>query len=116
MTNSVAVKFDLYSNAGEGPDSTGIYTNGAAPMEPATDLSSSGIDLHGGDTFRAQLTYDGTTLTVMITDTVTNATATQSYTVNIPAIAGSSTAYIGFTGGTGGIAAIQKILSRTYTP
>ena len=27
----VTVKFDLYNNAGEGPDSTGLYTNGAQP-------------------------------------------------------------------------------------
>jgi len=30
------------------------------------------------------LTYTGTTLTVVIADTVTNVTATQAYTVNIP--------------------------------
>ena len=49
-----------------------------------------------------QLTYNGATLTVVITDTVTNATATQTYTVNIPAIVGGETAYVGFTGGSGG--------------
>src|SRR5262249_31004463 len=31
IVNSVAIKFDLYSNQGEGVDSTGLYTNGAAP-------------------------------------------------------------------------------------
>src|SRR6202035_4751731 len=30
-TKSVAVKFDLYSNNGEGPSSTGLYLNGASP-------------------------------------------------------------------------------------
>ena len=35
IPNSVAVKFDLYSNAGEGADSTGIYVNGASPTVPA---------------------------------------------------------------------------------
>ena len=29
MTNSVAVKFDIYDNAGEGTNSTGLYLNGA---------------------------------------------------------------------------------------
>ena len=33
-TPSVAIKFDLYDNAGEGTDSTGIYTNGAGPLRP----------------------------------------------------------------------------------
>jgi len=31
----VAVKFDLFDNAGEGVNSTGFYTNGAAPTVPA---------------------------------------------------------------------------------
>ena len=29
IPNSVAIKFDLYNNAGEGPNSTGLYINGA---------------------------------------------------------------------------------------
>ena len=80
MPESVAVKFDLFSNAGEGPDSTGLYTNGATPTAPAIDLSSTGVNLHSGDTFNAQLAYNGTVLTVVITDKVTNASATQVYT------------------------------------
>ena len=31
IANSVAVKFDLYDNGGEGPNSTGLYTGGALP-------------------------------------------------------------------------------------
>jgi spermidine/putrescine transport system ATP-binding protein len=34
----VAVKFDLVNNAGEGSDSVGVYTNGAAPTVPADRL------------------------------------------------------------------------------
>ena len=62
------------------------------------------------------MTYDGTTLKVTITDTVTQATASQSYAVNIPSLVGGNTAYVGFTGGTGGLTAVQKILNWTYTP
>jgi len=114
IPRSVAVKFDLYNNKGEGPDSTGLYTNGASPTIPAIDLSSTGINLHSGDIFNAQLTYNGTTLAVVITDTVTNATATQTYTVNIPSIVGGPTAYVGFTGGTGGLTAVQQIFNWSY--
>ena len=109
IPNSVAVKFDLYSNSTEGPDSTGLYTNGATPTIPSINLSSTGINLHSGDLFNAQLTYNGTTLTVVITDTVTNASATQTYTVNIPAVVGGPTAYGGFTGSSGFDTAIQEI-------
>ncbi len=114
MGSSVAVKFDLYNNNGEGTDSTGIYLNGASPDVPATDLSSTGINLHSGDVFKVHMTYDGTTLSVTETDQTTNATATQNYTVNIPSTVGGNTAYVGFTAGTGGLTATQDILAWSY--
>jgi hypothetical protein len=58
--------------------------------------------------------YDGTTLTLTITDLVTTATYTTSTVINIPATVGGNTAYVGFTGGTGGYTATQKILTWTY--
>jgi hypothetical protein len=117
IPNSVAVKFDLSDNAGEGNDSTGLYTNGAAPTSAGSiNLSNTGIDLHSGHVFNVAMSYDGTTLSVTITDTVTNATATQSYAVNIASIVGSSNAYVGFTAGTGGLFSNQKIQSWNFTP
>jgi hypothetical protein len=112
--SSVAVKFDLYSNAGEGPDSTGFYTGGATPTVPALDMTSSGVNLHSGDILHAHLTYNGTTLTLTLTDTVTSASFTTSKAINIPATVGGNTAYVGFTAGTGGESAIQEILNWTY--
>jgi hypothetical protein len=53
MPNSVAVKFDLYNNSGEGSDSTGLYIDGASPILPATDLTSTGINFHSGDIFNS---------------------------------------------------------------
>ncbi len=114
IVQSAAVKFDLYSHAGEGANSTGLYTDGATPTVPAIDLSSTGINLHSGDLFNVQLTYDGTTLNVLITDTVTNASASQSYTVNIPSLVGGPMGYVGFSAGSGGITAIQEILNWSY--
>jgi Cu/Ag efflux protein CusF len=114
--NSVAVKFDLYNNAGEGNDSTGMYTDGATPTVPAVDMTSSGVNLHSGDVMNVTMTYNGTTLAWTITDATTGATFSTSATVNIPSLVGGSTAFVGFTGGTGGATAIQEILSWTYTP
>jgi hypothetical protein len=113
--NSVAVKFDLYNNNGEGPDSTGLYLNGASPTTPAVDMTGSGIDLHSGDTFRVHMTYDGTTLTMAITDASTSATFTKAWAVNIPSTVGANTAFAGFTGGTGGYTSNQNILSWTMS-
>ena len=99
---SVAIKFDLYDNNGEGNDSTGLFLDGAEPFDIGSiDLSSTGIDLHSGDLFQTTMNYDGTTLTVTILDTQTQATATQSYQVDIPATVGGPAAYVGFTAGTG---------------
>jgi Legume lectin domain/Chitobiase/beta-hexosaminidase C-terminal domain len=113
---SIAVKFDLYNDTTGGPgDSTGFYTNGASPATPFVDMTNSGINLHSGDIIHAHITYDGTTLTLIITDTVTNATFTTSTAINIPTTVGANTAYVGFTGGTGALTAIQNILNWTYT-
>ena len=116
IPNSLAVKFDLYSNNGEGPDSTGVYVNGAWPMMPAIDLSSTGINLHSGDYFNAHITYNGTNLSVTITDAVTLASWSQSFPINLPAMVGGNAAYVGFTGGTGGQSSSQKLTSWTYAP
>ena len=115
IAKSVAIKFDLYNNSGEGTDSTGIYTNGATPTVPAVDLTSSGIVLSSGDTISAQLVYNGTTLTLNLTDTVTNDTFSYAFTLNIPSTVGANTAYVGFTAGTGGETAIQNIKNWTLT-
>jgi hypothetical protein len=114
ITQSVAVKFDLFSNVGEGANTTGFYTNGAAPTVPALDLTPSGVNLHSGHSMHAHLSYDGTTLTLTLTDTVTNATFTASQAINIPGTIGTNTAFVGFTAGTGGAVATQDVLSWTY--
>jgi hypothetical protein len=113
----MAIKFDLYDNAGEGSDSTGIYTNGDSPTVPAIDLSSTGINLHSNDPIHAHMVYDGSTITMTLTDTVTDATWSHYfYGVNLPSLVGGSTAYIGFTGGTGGLSATEDINGWTYLP
>jgi hypothetical protein len=116
IPNSVAVKFDLYNNDGEGTDSTGLYTNGAAPTMPAVNMTGSGVNLHSGDPFHVHITYNGTTLVMTITDTTTNATFSTSWTVGIPTIVGDVVAYVGFTAGTGGDTAVQNIQAWTFGP
>jgi len=116
IANSVAIKFDLSSNAGEGSNSTGIYANGASPTIPAVTLGG-GVNLHSGDIFQVHVSYDGTTLTMTITDTANTAqTFTTSWPINIPGTVGGNTAYVGFTGGTGGCVSNQDILTWSYSP
>ena len=114
IPTSVAIKFDLYDNFGEGVDSVGLYTNGASPTVPAIDLTPSGVNLHSGDPFRVHVTYDGHTLVMRITDKVTQATFLTSWRINIPATLNSNTGYVGFTGATGAATSIQDVLTLIY--
>jgi len=115
IAKSLAIKFDLHNNAGEGPDSTGLFTDGASPTIPAVNLSATGINLHSGDTMEVNLAYNGTTLSMTIVDVVTGASYFTSWTVDIASLVGGNSAYVGFTGGTGGNTSSQKILTWTYS-
>jgi fibronectin type 3 domain-containing protein len=114
--NSVAIKFDVYSNAGEGTNSTGLYTGGASPTVPnSVNLDGTGFNMRSYENSRATISYDGTTLTVVLKDLVSGATATQHYTVNIPALVGGSTAWVGFGAGSGALTSNEVIHNWTYT-
>jgi len=79
------------------------------------DLTGSGIDLHSGDTFSVTLTYDGIKLTEKITDVQTGAVFTTTYTLDIGAVLGGNSGYVGFTAGTGGRTTTQSVSSWTYS-
>ena len=121
MARSLAIKFDLFDNAGEGPSSTGLFLNGAmptnngvAPTKGILDLRPAGIDLHSSHVFNVVMDYDGKELRVRITDPSSKAVAEQAYSVDIPAVIGGRSAYVGFTAGTGGTVSTQEILTWTY--
>lgn len=115
ILKSVAVKFNFYNFNGEGSNSTGFYTNGQAPVLPTVDISPSGIQLNSGDSIQATVSYTGLTLNLKLLDLITNKAFTYSQPMNIPSIVGSNTAYVGFTGGSGGLSSSQKLISWTYT-
>jgi hypothetical protein len=111
IQHSVAVKFDLYSG-GTHTATTGLYTNGANPGEaPGGNSIALGLNLGSGDPMQVTLTYDGTNLIETVRDTVTGGTFSHVYTINLAQVMGASTAYVGFTGGTGGENATQDILN-----
>src|SRR4051812_29897186 len=101
-TDSVAIKFDLVDNAGEGTDSVGVFTGGAEPTTPAVSLAGTPIRLHAGHPIRADVAYDGAahTLTLALTDTTApDRTWAHEFVADVPAAVGSSTGYAGFTAG-----------------
>ena len=117
--NSVFVKFDMFNQTtgAHTANLTGIYAGGQIPQppNPQYDMAPSGINMQSGDLMRATLAYDGTTLYETVTDTVTNHTYTNHYTVNIPSLVEGNTAIVGFAGATGTSNAQQDIESWTYT-
>ena len=94
---SMALKFDLQNDAGEGTNSVGVFFNGALPTVPSVDLTPSGINLHSGDIMNALVTYDGHYLKLTLTDTVTSAQFSHTFTLPNPSPIGASYAYTGFT-------------------
>jgi hypothetical protein len=129
IRNSVAVKFRSTNTTADPGNNTGLFTDGRSPSIPEAGsgdvnvplnpavINLSGPDPANPDPIQVDMTYDGTTLDVTITDTVTGGSLSQSYTVNIPALVGGNAAYVGFTGGTGGVhSAFQVIQLWTFQP
>jgi hypothetical protein len=102
IPKSAAVKFDLFNNAGESGDGTGLYTGGASPTIPEVDLSEKGIDLHSGHVFYVHMTYDGAALAWTITDSATGKSFSTSAPLNIADTLGSKTASSGSRAGLAG--------------
>jgi len=116
IDRSVAVKFDTFDDVGEGNNSTGLYQDGAAPALPADTLPVDVVNLHSGHVFNVRITYDGVLLTLNISDADgLHGTFTKSWPVNIPALVGGNTAYVGFTGATGGMTSTQEVTRWVYT-
>jgi hypothetical protein len=120
IPNSVAIKFDIYDNEGESNNSTGLFELGGFPGlehnpgDHLVRLDPAIIDLRNQTMKRVDLSYDGTTLFETITDLVTQYTFTASYNVGLAARLGGGAAYVGFTGATGGLYAVQDILTWTF--
>src|SRR5262249_34834433 len=123
IRNSIAIKFDIFDNAGEGNNSTGLFSDGRSPTIPEfgrgdvlVNLDGTSIVLNSQHVFQVDLTYDGTALTEKITDTSTSVSFSVTYTVDIPAKVGGNTAFAGFTGGTGGLTTTQDVQIWTFQP
>jgi len=117
VTKSVFIKFDCYGGGGA-YSTTGMYLDGADPSNTANDVNLKNapiIDFQSGHDFSCAMSYDGTTLTVVLTDLSNNNTVTTNYTVDIPGHVGARTGFVGFCGGTGGLNAIQEIMTWTWT-
>jgi hypothetical protein len=107
---SAAVLLNIYAANTVG---YAVRTNGVTGVPYVTPGT---VNLAGGNPIAVSLDYDGANLGLTFTDTVTAAT----YSTNLPVgdltgPAGGETAYVGFTGATGGTVATQKVTDFSYT-
>ena len=65
------------------------------------------------DPLKVDLSYDGSNLSVSLTDTADNSVFSQSFVAST-SLVGSEKAFVGFTGGTGGATANQSITNFSY--
>src|SRR5262249_12506519 len=55
-------------------------------------------------------------LSITVTDTVTATSFSTNVVLDLPGLLGTNTAYVGFTGATGGFAALQQVFYFFFTP
>ncbi|HWF19866.1 MAG TPA: LamG-like jellyroll fold domain-containing protein [Verrucomicrobiae bacterium] len=108
ITPSAALEFNIYSGNTNG---YAFRTNGATGI-PYNRTGALRVD--SGDPIGVSLNYNGTVLTMTLTDAVAQVSFATNLPVNIPAIVGSNSAYVGFTGASGGVASTQKISNFVF--
>jgi hypothetical protein len=113
ISPSVGVEYDTWLN-GWDPDSNhlGVDTNGNM-----TSLSTVHVtpDFDDGNLWYTWIDYNGTTLEVRAAQTgVRPASALLSYDIDVAGIIGTTTAYVGFTAGTGSAYENQDIIGWEY--
>ena len=105
----LALTFNLYAGSGVG---AGFSSTVSGTLSQGTYQSLSPVALNNDDPKNIVITYNAAvqTLTEQVTDTDANATQTLTDTgVNLNALFGGNSAYLGFTGATGGAASTQTI-------
>jgi len=113
---SVALTFDTW-NGSAGQLSMGVLSNGQSPPgQGASGVLNTILGITDNTTWnlRTTVSYNGTTLSWVVTNTANGSNFSSNATVNIPSIVGANTAWVGFTGGTGGATERQFISSWEY--
>jgi len=113
ITPSVAVEFNTWQNVpfDINDNDVAVLTNGdITGLDPQTPYGVTNCQpstgafgcMSNGDTWSVWIDYDGTNLRVAIADTSTTRPADlMSYPIDIASILGQSSAFVGFTAGTG---------------
>jgi glucose/arabinose dehydrogenase len=110
IDRSVAIEFDTYQNPTDpSGNHVAVTQNGNAAVQLVS--ANPDFDLNGGNPINAWVDYDAATdqLSVFLSESAIKPTAALlSYTIDLASIVGSS-AFVGFTAGTGGTINSQDI-------
>jgi hypothetical protein len=108
ISPSAGLEMDVYVGSTNG---VAFRANGATggPYSSTTPVS-----LPSWHPINCTVTYDGTTATLTMVDTVAGTSFTTNYTANLPTLVGQNTAYVGFTGASGGVASFIQISNFTF--
>ena len=89
FNNSAAISLELTSTT-----ATGLYTNGAVS---GSGTATTPLNLLSAHPIDVTLSYNGSILSETLVDSVTQASFSTSYFVDLPSIVGGTTAFVGFT-------------------
>ena len=108
ISPSVGLEMDVYAGSTNG---IAFRVNGVTggPYSPTGP-----VNLAGGNPINCTVAYDGTTATLTMLDAVAGTSFTTNYTADLPSLLGQNTAYVGFTGASGGVASFIQISNFTF--
>ncbi len=110
IANSVGFEINL-----DAPNTIGVNWRANSG---GTYLTTGAVNVASGDPIKVDLSYSpgNTTLSATLTDQTTHAIfATSFNTIDVAATLGATTAYVGFSGATGGGVSTQQISNFSYT-
>jgi hypothetical protein len=108
ISPSAGLEMDVYAGSTPG---IAFQVNG---VTGGPYSSSAPVSLPSGHPINCTVAYDGTTATLTMLDTVAGTSFTTNYTANLPSLVGQNTAYVGFTGASGGVASFIQISNFTF--
>ena len=110
ISPSAALELDIYNNNSSIFPGIALRTNGGT----GSYLSASPVSLTSGHPINVTLGYSSGLLSVTLTDSVTQASFSSTFSIDLPGLLGGNSAFVGFTGATGGLASTQTVSNFSF--
>ena len=116
ITPSAELEFNLYAGNTENVGYT-FLTDGLTASAGANGnyAKPGSVIIDSGDPINVSVYYDGNTLSLTLSDAIASTTFSTNLTVgDLTQVIGGDTAYVGFTGGDGGVTSTQTITNFSF--